>query len=330
MYEGTIVELLTKDLKKLAGEMTRDQARIMVQAYYQMQKDRMRYASRVRAFKAEGQSTEVFDYMLSQSSRLETVVSTMLTQFAKNHPVSDWLLAQKGIGPIFTAGLLSMLDITKSPTAGHFWSYAGLDPDVVWEKGQKRPWNADLKKLCWLIGESFMKVSSREGAQYGQLYLERKAYEWDKNLNGEYAAYADHMLETRNFSNDTDARKWYTGLYSGITRTGVKTKPAEDHELEEHTDEALDEERIGQIKGVEVFDKKGNHLGKPGIKMLPPAHIHERAKRYAVKIFLSHLHKVMYEERYKTPTPAPYAIAILGHAHFIEPTYPEKKTKRRA
>jgi hypothetical protein len=36
-----------------------------------------------------------------------------------------------------------------------------------WEKGQKRPFNADLKTLFWKIGQSFMKFSNVEACFYG-------------------------------------------------------------------------------------------------------------------------------------------------------------------
>ena len=52
--------------------------------------------------------------------------------------------------------------------------------------------------------------------------------------------------------------------------------------------------------------------------MLPPAHIQARAKRYAVKIFLSHLFDVWYKLEKGQEPPKPYALAILGHAHEIE------------
>jgi hypothetical protein len=51
---------------------------------------------------------------------------------------------------------------------------------------------------------------------------------------------------------------------------------------------------------------------------LPPAHIQSRAKRYAVKIFLSHLFDVWYKLDRGQEPPKPYALAILGHAHEIE------------
>jgi hypothetical protein len=47
--------------------------------------------------------------------------------------------------------------------------------------------------------------------------------------------------------------------------------------------------------------------------------LHARAKRYAVKLFLAHLHEVWYREHYKTAPPIPYPIAHLGHAHYIAP-----------
>ncbi len=52
---------------------------------------------------------------------------------------------------------------------------------------------------------------------------------------------------------------------------------------------------------------------------LPPAHIDQRAKRYAVKLFLSHLHHVMYECEHGRKPPKPYVIEHMGHAHYVAP-----------
>lgn len=51
---------------------------------------------------------------------------------------------------------------------------------------------------------------------------------------------------------------------------------------------------------------------------LPLGHIENRARRYAVKIFLSHLFTVWYIMHHHKEPPRPYALAILGHAHEIE------------
>jgi hypothetical protein len=52
---------------------------------------------------------------------------------------------------------------------------------------------------------------------------------------------------------------------------------------------------------------------------LPPGHIHARAKRYAVKLFLSHFHHVLYLCKFGTPPPKPFILEHGGHVHFIEP-----------
>jgi hypothetical protein len=53
--------------------------------------------------------------------------------------------------------------------------------------------------------------------------------------------------------------------------------------------------------------------------LLPPAHVHARAKRYAVKLFLSHYWQVAYEAKHGSRAPRAYAFAHLEHVHEIPP-----------
>lgn len=53
--------------------------------------------------------------------------------------------------------------------------------------------------------------------------------------------------------------------------------------------------------------------------LLPPAHINQRAARWAVKIFLSHWWEAAYEFYHQEKPPfEPYPLAHLGHVHKIE------------
>jgi hypothetical protein len=54
---------------------------------------------------------------------------------------------------------------------------------------------------------------------------------------------------------------------------------------------------------------------------LPPGRIDLRARRWAVKIFLSHLHHAMYLAHFKKEPPVPFSFTKSGgdHAHYIEP-----------
>lgn len=70
----------------------------------------------------------------------------------------------------------------------------------------------------------------------------------------------------------------------------------------------LEKFKIGKATGA----YKAYNIGK-----LPKGHIHERAKRVAVKLFLSHLHEAWYFYQYQKEPPIPYVISILGHADRI-------------
>jgi hypothetical protein len=99
-----------------------------------------------------------------------------------------------GIGPILAAGLIAHIDITKCPTVGHIWSFAGVNPEQKWNRGEKRPWNASLKVIFWKIGESFVKVKNKPDDVYGKLYDKRKAYELGQNEIGAYAKQSEEKL----------------------------------------------------------------------------------------------------------------------------------------
>jgi hypothetical protein len=261
--EQTAITRLTKDLITAAKTLSSQEARYLVDYYYISQEDRKRAHNQERAMIETVEPCAVIGWLADQSTRLENQIKRALDSYAKSHVMGEWMYSITGIGPVISAGLLAHIDITKAPTVGHIWRYAGLDPTSKWEKGCKRPWNAKLKTLCWKIGQSFMKLSNNENCFYGKIYKERKALEIANNEAGKYTEQAK----------------------AGAERVG-KTTEAYKHYM----------------------------AGK-----LPPAQIDARARRYAVKLFLAHLHSVWYEKHFGTPAPKPYPIAILGHIHEIKP-----------
>jgi hypothetical protein len=74
----------------------------------------------------------------------------------------------------------------------------------------KRPWSANLKVLCWKIGESFVKIKGKEESLYGALFVDRWAYEQKRNDAGELADQAKAKLEKFNIGKNTDAYKAYS------------------------------------------------------------------------------------------------------------------------
>lgn len=287
---------LSRDLRKAATTLSADEARFLVDAYYQMQDNRIRSAAQVRQLTESGEPHDVLRWLEGNAETLENSIKSALDKYSASHTVGAWARSIVGVGPVICAGLLAHIDITKAPTAGHIWNYAGLNPSVSWEKGQKRPWNAALKTLCWKLGESFVKVSGNENAFYGAVYRERKACEIERNLRGELSAQAAEVMKRKKIGNDTDAYVWYAGCLTLETAKAA-------------------------IEGEKAAGAVKKMAGEPGsgVPMLPPAHIHARAKRSAVKLFLSHLHQVWYEIEHGHPPVQPYALAHMAHAHFIAP-----------
>jgi hypothetical protein len=162
-----------------------------------------------------------------------------------------------------------LLDSFPDELAGEVFQHAFGNVKLDWQKiitaMSRRPWNADLKVLCWKIGDSFVKFSNHEKDVYGKVYVQRKVQEVERNDAGAFAEDAEAALRER-VIRDKDLKKTYE---SG---------------------------------------------------RLPAGRLDLRARRYAVKLFLSHLHHVMYENHYGTLPPKPYILAHSDqHVHYLAP-----------
>lgn len=200
---------LTRDLRQAAATLSVDEARYLVDAYYQMQRNRIRAAHQVRTLAAGEEPHLLLTWLAGDAERFETNIKSALKVYATHNPLGRWAMSITGIGPVIAAGLLAHIDITRAPTVGHIWRFAGLDPTVTWDKGQKRPWNGSLKRLCWIIGESFVKVSGRESDVYGKLLLQRKALEEERNAAGAFADQAAKSLVEKRWRKETASRAAY-------------------------------------------------------------------------------------------------------------------------
>ena len=258
-----VLNKIGRDIIKSSVLLNEKQARFLVDSYYTMQADRIRTANQVRSMEEEPH--EVLKWAFDQFSLLENEIKKALDIYSNSNYIGRWMRSIIGIGPVIAAGFLAHLDITKAETAGAFWRFAGLDPTMKWEKGKKRPFNAQLKTLCWKLGESFVKFQNNENDVYGKLYSMRKKSEIAKNEMGAFKEEAEEKLKKFKIGKSTDAYKCY-------------------------------------IQGK-----------------LPPAHLHARARRFAVKMFLSHLHEIWFKHHFKVDPPAPFVFSLAEHTHYISP-----------
>ena len=257
------IKKLSKDLRAAAKLIGRVEARYLVDTYYQYQEFRITSANQIR--QQIGEPSGLLAWVNDQTDTIERTIKNALGTFAAEYRVGKWLQSICGIGPVISAGLLAELDIRKAPSAGHFWSFAGLT-NREWNKGEKRPWNARLKTLiAFKVGESFVKVQNNPNDFYGKLFRQRKDLEIAANLDGQYKDEAEKALSKQRFGDQTTAKACYVN---------------------------------GQ---------------------LPPAHVHARARRWTVKLFVSHLHSVMFQDFYGRQPPLPYVMAHMNHVDMIDP-----------
>lgn len=268
-----------------AHKLTAPEARLIVANYYAAQEMRKRLDMQLRHWSGKGEVdlgandadkiviTDNGDVAMtalpSNAPRFlqlsadhwalqEKQTQRMLKAYAESNIIGRWALSHVGVGPVIVAGLLAHLDITKAPSAGHFWAFAGLDPTRKWEKGQKRPYNADLKQLGYHFGECAKRVSNNPDSYYGKLYRARKAELVASNAAGKNAERAKTFVT-----------------------------------------------RSADVKKVLAEGR------------LPDGNIDRQACNWVFKIFLSHLHAVMYWDHYGKAPPRPFAIQHLGHVHEI-------------
>lgn len=203
------IERLTRDLRRAAVTLSDREARFLVDAYYAMQRDRIRAGHQNRTLAANEEPHDVLTWLQAQRTTLEKQIARALDAYSDSLLIGRWARSQIGIGPIISAGLAANIDISHAPTAGHIWRFAGLDPTVKWSPNTKRPWNGSLKRLCFLIGESFVKVSGNPDAVYGHAYAVRKQREQEKNERGDYADQAARSLAEKKWRDDTHAKASY-------------------------------------------------------------------------------------------------------------------------
>ncbi|KKK48296.1 hypothetical protein LCGC14_3146540, partial [marine sediment metagenome] len=176
----------------------------------------------------------------------------------------------------------------------------------------KRPWNADLKAIVvYRLGECFVKLKENDKCFYGKLFAQKKAALWISNVNGDFQEAATKGLEILKNKN-TPTWAWKSGQMSpararrALAMGGKKTSQA-----------------LAAMKRV----KRG------GVPMLPPGQIHDRARRWTVKLFLSHMHHVMHVDYYERDPVAPFIFEHPEeggqHAHLIlPPNWPGEHTGR--
>lgn len=309
---------LSTDLKEAAENLSKQEARFLVDSYYQHQKNRVSGNNRVKSMANE--PTSLLSLLTGISDNIENVLKKTLGIYALTTEVGQWSMAQCGIGPIISAGLIAHLDIERSPTVGHIWAYAGLDPNRKWigrEKAEK--FVNDMNLPSKLTEEDCARVAIKIN-HTPERFIERVKSLGEKITKSNIiktVAKPPHNMELKtlcwkigdSFKKHAQKDKCFYGkIY--LARKASEIEKNLNKEFSDQAEKALREKKYKRDTNAKKAYKQG---------MLPPAHINARAQRYAVKLFLSHWHHVAYKAHFKKDPPRPYIIDHGGHNDYIAP-----------
>lgn len=341
------IEFETLDVVKLSAAQKRSfteiptiqEARFLTDIYYQTQSKRIVLQNQLRALK-QGFDSETEDsngtknrsfleWYLYNTETMENEIKKALAIFSDSNYIARWAKSVKGIGPTIATCLSANLKLIEDEhgsctmSAGNWWSYCGLNdnrrPWIGAKKSQKLVEEL-LKEHDGVLDNQFVfDLSERTGwrmSHYEKMAL-RDDGTWDKqklisatamipyNKDMKVLCYKiGHSFMLNKNKDDS--------LYGKILKEREEVENYRNNrgDYADQAAKALSEKNYK--KGTIAY--KHYSQGK-----LPPAHIAARCRRYATKLFISHLFEAAYYNRYGKQAPNPYVLQYLGHKDYIPP-----------
>jgi hypothetical protein len=332
------IKRLNKDLREAAETLSRDEARFLVDAYYIMQENRIREDSQIRTLQQNAEPSAVIGWLSGQTTVLEDQIKAALDRYSSHQPIGIWARSIKGIGPVIAAGLIAHVDIHECETASQVWRFAGLDPTHKWINKEKA---GELVRLAIEVyPNSEDKTVSPEALACIAAKLNMSLPRFTERMRNYKTKKLD--LTREGVTSGVAKRPWNAGFktlcwklgqsfmkFSNATGEsniyGPIYRQRKAYEIERN-DRGDNKELAAQILASKRFNRSTDAYGHYKAGHLPPGQIDARARRYAVKQFLSHFHE-KWRRLENLPVREPYAIAILGHAHNTSPSHNHSDTQ---
>ena len=323
----TPLDRLNADLKAAAATLSPAEVRYYTSRYYQMQEERKRAALQMTAAQKQGKPNTLLLFDLQQSRKHERIIHTAMQINAQSSLAGRWLLSQFGVGPVIASGILAHLDITKAPYAGHFWSFAGLN-------AQQR-WLSRVEADAWVkahspVDEDTVLLASETFHRKHTTLWHDATIDWKtgeaKKLTAVSLAAAlarcpyNQELKVlcwkfadvaKKFSNQHVDDNLYGQLYKAYKVRALQKDAA--GEFGALAAQTLDTRAFRDAATKAVYES--GHF--------PAGRIDLWAMRATIKMFLAHVHHVLFILHYHREPPLPYILAHHPeqHAQYIPPPH---------
>jgi len=304
-----ILKKLDKNTRMLAGELKREEARALTDLYYLLQNGRIRAAGQLRAItkesddQIEGTTTPMLAFFFDQFVSLEGQIKRCLGAFAASKMPGAWMQSLYGVGDVISAGLLAHIKIERAPHAGNLMRFAGLTNDPWLGSDKARELVVELEALAddpKDIEELILLAQTRLRRQAGSIRKMMQSMFGDEEISEE-----DFKPTRADLIKTLALRPWNADLKClAVFKLGesfVKTQNYDEDYYGHifarrkalyttYNAEGKFTEEAAKVLASKNINKKTDAYKAYSIGQLPKAHIHARARRYAVKLFLSHLH----------------------------------------
>lgn len=332
---------LNRDLKTAAKLLGKNEVRYLVSAYYTEQSARIRAVSKAKAAQETGVPNRLLDWNAQNHKAFEANYERALDSFTDAYTVGIWMKSICGIGPIITAGCMAHIDIVKARTAGHIIRFAGLDPDVKWAGSQdalefikERVEDPsaigliEVQELCKGVEEGGW------GRNWNTIYAKAAGLEVDEF--GHLVSMNDGTVTAKDLAKALARRPWHTEFKTLVVyKLGECFVKVQNNKKDfygklfaQHKKALIEKNERGEFaeQAAKILEAKDIGKGTDAYAAysqgkLPPAHIHARSRRWTVKLFLSHLHHVMYQDWHGEAPLRPWIIekGDGDHRHYIPP-----------
>lgn len=154
-----------------------------------LQKQRIALGNRLSAIErgvdvVDENTARIIQHFYDRFDALEGDADDEIKALVEGLQIVQAMVTVKGLGPMLSARVVSMIDITLVAHVSALWKWAGyavVDGKAdARRKGEKITYNPRLKKTVYLVGDSFIKSRS----PYRDIYDRAKEkYEHDPDLN---------------------------------------------------------------------------------------------------------------------------------------------------
>lgn len=315
-----------REMRQTIGtEINRMEVRYFVDLYYQLQEYRKAGGNQTRAANESNEPPGEFaKFIQGGFVKTEEKIKTYLDEMMDRTVVGAWAKSIVGIGPVISAGLLAHIDIRQAPTVGHIWRFAGLDPTQHWLGAAKAKARLDERIAGGASLDTAIPIMADEIGCKPETLLKLATFDRDGEPIKLTQATLTKACAKRPWNAALKVLCWKIGesfvktcnnpqgFYGQIYQARKMQEEAKNArgDFADQAATVMASKRIG--KATEAY--KAYSVGK-----LPPAHIHARSKRVAVKLFLAHWQEVAWFAEYGQLPPKPYVIDRLGHADLIHP-----------